>query len=67
MVESQAFVVVVEADVLVAAALFFFYFFVFVLDRFCVRGYSVASLFKLEVTESEVVLVRRLFRLHIVC
>ena len=37
------------------------------LDGFRVRGYSVTPFFKLEITQSEVVLVSRLFWLHFVC
>jgi hypothetical protein len=61
MVKSQSFVVIIYANVFVAAALFFFYFFRFMLDGFRVRGYSVTPFFKLEITQSEVVLVSRLF------
>jgi len=63
MVKSQSFVVIICANVFLAAALFF----LFKLDGFRVRGYSVTPFFKLEITESEVVLVGRLFWLHFVC
>ena len=63
MVKSQSFVVIICANVFLAAALFF----LFKLDGFRVRGYSVTPFFKLEITESEVVLVSRLFWLHFVC
>ena len=63
MVKSQSFVVIICANVFLAAALFF----LFKLDGFRVRGYSVTPFFKLEITESEVVLVGRLFLLHFVC
>lgn len=63
MVKCQSFVVIVCAYVFLAAALFF----LFMIDGILIGDYSVTPFFKLEITESEVVLVGRLFLLQFVC